>query len=121
VPGWLACPASPGWRWLRTFRTSPKLWTSAGLIPEPAKDQRSRSRYVTTRREGLHQLRHYYASVMLAGASLLRSSPNTSATATQRSLCASTPTCSRAPTIASAPWSTNASPGPRRPGRYHFH
>jgi integrase len=39
----------------------------AGLIPEPAKDRRSRSRYVTTRREGLHQLRHYYASVMLAG------------------------------------------------------
>jgi len=39
----------------------------AGLIPEPASDQRGRRRYVTTRREGLHQLRHYYASVMLAG------------------------------------------------------
>ena len=39
----------------------------AGVIAEPAKDGRSRRRYVTTRREGIHQLRHYYASVMLAG------------------------------------------------------
>lgn len=39
----------------------------AGLIPEPAVDRRGRRRYVTTRREGIHQLRHYYASVMLAG------------------------------------------------------
>ena len=39
----------------------------AGLIPEPAKDKRGRSRYATTRKEGIHQLRHYYASVMLAG------------------------------------------------------
>ena len=36
----------------------------AALIAEPAKDRRSRRRYVTTRREGIHQLRHYYASVM---------------------------------------------------------
>jgi len=39
----------------------------AGLIPEPATDRRGRRRYVTTRKEGIHQLRHYYASVMLAG------------------------------------------------------
>jgi integrase len=39
----------------------------AGLIPEPARDARGRCRYVTTRKEGIHQLRHYYASVMLAG------------------------------------------------------
>jgi integrase len=39
----------------------------AGLIPEPATDGRGRRRYVTTRKEGIHQLRHYYASVMLAG------------------------------------------------------
>jgi integrase len=39
----------------------------AGIIPEPAKDNRGRARYATTRREGIHQLRHYYASVMLAG------------------------------------------------------
>jgi integrase len=39
----------------------------AGLIPEPATDRRGRRRYITTRKEGLHQLRHYYASVMLAG------------------------------------------------------
>jgi integrase len=39
----------------------------AGLIPEPATDRRGRRRYATTRKEGIHQLRHYYASVMLAG------------------------------------------------------
>ena len=39
----------------------------AGIIPEPKKDRRGRARYATTRREGIHQLRHYYASVMLAG------------------------------------------------------
>jgi putative nucleotidyltransferase with HDIG domain len=39
----------------------------AGIIPEPEKDARGRARYVTTRKEGIHQLRHYYASVMLAG------------------------------------------------------
>jgi integrase len=39
----------------------------AGLIPEPKKDKRGRLRYATTRKEGIHQLRHYFASVMLAG------------------------------------------------------
>lgn len=39
----------------------------AGLIPEPATDRRGRRRYITTRKEGVHQLRHYYAGVMLAG------------------------------------------------------
>jgi integrase len=39
----------------------------AGVIPAPVRDRRSRSHYVTTRKEGVHQLRHYYASVMLAG------------------------------------------------------
>lgn len=39
----------------------------ARIIPEPKKDERGRARYATTRREGIHQLRHYYASVMLAG------------------------------------------------------
>jgi integrase len=39
----------------------------AALIPAPVTDKRGRARYVTTRREGIHQLRHYYASVMLAG------------------------------------------------------
>jgi hypothetical protein len=38
----------------------------AEVIPKPAKDNRGRQRYVTTRHEGTHQLRHYYASVMLA-------------------------------------------------------
>ncbi|MGP4096205.1 tyrosine-type recombinase/integrase [Nonomuraea sp. KM90] len=39
----------------------------ADVIPAPDEDARRRSRYVTSRKEGLHQLRHYYASVMLAG------------------------------------------------------
>jgi integrase len=39
----------------------------AGIIPPPVKDKRGRVRYVTTRKEGIHQLRHYFASVMLAG------------------------------------------------------
>ena len=50
---------------------SETIWKPAlakvGLIPEPATDQRGRRRYITTRKEGIHQLRHYYASVMLAG------------------------------------------------------
>lgn len=44
----------------------------AGIIPEPKKDQRGRLRYETTRKEGIHQLRHYYASVMLAGGVSIR-------------------------------------------------
>ncbi|MFB9730194.1 site-specific integrase [Haloechinothrix salitolerans] len=39
---------------------------TAGVIPAPVKDKRGHKRYATTRREGTHQLRHYYASVMLA-------------------------------------------------------
>lgn len=39
----------------------------AGIIPAPKKDDRGRAHYTTTRKEGIHQLRHYYASVMLAG------------------------------------------------------
>jgi integrase len=34
-------------------------------IPAPRDRQRGRKRYVTTRKEGPPQLRHYYASVML--------------------------------------------------------
>jgi hypothetical protein len=83
----------------------------AGVIAEPAKDRRGRRRYVTTRREGIHQLRHYYASVMLAEASPSRSSLNTSATATRPSSCASTPTCCRALTTAPARSSASVSPG----------
>lgn len=39
---------------------------AAGVIPPPERDARGRRRYVTTRKEGTHQLRHYFASVMLA-------------------------------------------------------
>ncbi len=37
-----------------------------GSFPGSGTDKRGRKRYVTTRKEGPHQLRHYYASVMLA-------------------------------------------------------
>jgi integrase len=54
---------------------SEQIWkpalAEAGLIPVPSRDQRGRRRYTTTRKEGPHQLRHYYASVLLAdGASI---------------------------------------------------
>ena len=43
----------------------------AGLIPPPTGTSRS-LKYATTRREGPHQLRHFYASIMLAdGASII--------------------------------------------------
>jgi integrase len=48
---------------------SETLWkpalVTAGIIGEPTKDGRGRRKYVTTRKEGTHQLRHHYASVML--------------------------------------------------------
>jgi integrase len=44
----------------------------AGTIPQPQTDKRGRRRYATTRKEGPHQLRHYYASVMLADGASIR-------------------------------------------------
>lgn len=38
----------------------------AGLAAEPEKDARGRRRYVNDRRDGMHALRHFYASVLLA-------------------------------------------------------
>ncbi|TMR89575.1 tyrosine-type recombinase/integrase [Nonomuraea basaltis] len=40
---------------------------AAGVIPEPVKDVGGRRRYLTTRQQGTHQFRHYFASVTLAG------------------------------------------------------
>jgi Phage integrase family len=55
---------------VRSRSYSESVWKPAaarsGSTPEPKKDGRGRARYVTTRREAIHQLRHYYASVMLA-------------------------------------------------------
>ncbi|SDJ29450.1 Phage integrase family protein [Nonomuraea maritima] len=45
---------------------------SSNVIPAPDKHPRQRKRYTTSRKEGLHQLRHYYASVMLAGGVSIR-------------------------------------------------
>src|SRR6516162_751655 len=60
----------PRYRWwpcLIVISSPTRTSGRAGIIPEPGKDNRGRARYATTRREGIHQLRHYYASVMLAG------------------------------------------------------
>jgi integrase len=62
-------------RWIDGGHMKPRAYSetvwkpaiaAAGIIPEPVKDARGRRRYTTTRKEGIHQLRHYYASVMLA-------------------------------------------------------
>lgn len=59
------------------YRTySEQMWkpalARADIIPQPGTDERGRRRYVTTRKEGPHQLRHYYASVMLADGASIR-------------------------------------------------
>ncbi|MFI7460943.1 tyrosine-type recombinase/integrase [Nonomuraea sp. NPDC049646] len=58
-------------RFIKARSYSETIWkpalVRAGVIPAPDRDGRQRSRYATSRKEGLHQLRHYYASVMLAG------------------------------------------------------
>ena len=38
----------------------------AGVIPMPGKDARGRRQYTTSRDNGMHALRHYYASITLA-------------------------------------------------------
>ncbi len=45
---------------------------AAKVIPAPTLDARGRRRYQTTRREGPHQMRHYFASVMLADGASIR-------------------------------------------------
>jgi integrase len=58
-------------KFIRARGYSELVWkpalVAAGVIPDAEKDARARKRFTTSRREGLHQLRHYYASVMLAG------------------------------------------------------
>lgn len=63
-------------RWIDGGHMKPRAYSetvwkpaiaAAGIIPKPTKDGRKRLRYKTTRKEGTHQLRHHYASVMLAG------------------------------------------------------
>ncbi|WP_055478094.1 tyrosine-type recombinase/integrase [Sphaerimonospora mesophila] len=59
-------------KFIRARGYSELVWkpalVAADVIPAPEKDSRARKRFTTSRKEGLHQLRHYYASVMLAGA-----------------------------------------------------
>ncbi|MER5619944.1 site-specific integrase [Streptosporangium sp. NPDC002544] len=63
-------------KFIRARSYSELIWKPAlvagGVIPAPEKDTRARKRFATSRKEGLHQLRHYYASVMLAGAVSIR-------------------------------------------------
>jgi integrase len=63
-------------RWIDGGHMKPRAYSetvwkpataAAGVIAQPTKDARGRRKYVTTRHEGTHQLRHHYASVMLAG------------------------------------------------------
>lgn len=63
-------------RWIDGKHMTPRsysetMWkpaiVQAGVIAAPTKDARKRLRYATTRREGTHQMRHHYASFMLAG------------------------------------------------------
>ncbi|MFG2072279.1 tyrosine-type recombinase/integrase [Nonomuraea maritima] len=58
-------------RYIRSRTYSETVWkpalVQARVIPPPDRDPRQRKRYTTSRKEGLHQLRHYHASVMLAG------------------------------------------------------
>jgi len=57
-------------RHLRARLYNELIWrpalVAAGRAPEPAKDKRGRRRYVNDRRDGMHALRHLYASVLLA-------------------------------------------------------
>ncbi|MEU4513357.1 hypothetical protein AB0G05_27985 [Nonomuraea wenchangensis] len=50
-------------RFIKARSYSETVWkpalVAAGVIPAPDKDTRRRSRYATSRKEGLHQLRHY--------------------------------------------------------------
>ncbi|GAA2802299.1 hypothetical protein GCM10010522_20050 [Kribbella solani] len=67
----------------------------ARVIREPTRDARGRKQYATRRENGMHGLRHYYASITLADGVNIKNSPNTSATETQASPSGSTPTCCR--------------------------
>ncbi|WP_435110544.1 tyrosine-type recombinase/integrase [Nocardiopsis synnemataformans] len=60
---------------IRARSHSETLWkpvlVQVGVIPEPERDKRGRLRYETDRKQGMHQLRHYYASIQLdAGVSI---------------------------------------------------
>jgi integrase len=61
----------PDGSFVRYRSYSEQVWkpalVAAGIIGEPVTDKRVRRRYETVRKEGPHQLRHFYASVMLHG------------------------------------------------------
>lgn len=54
----------------------------AGVIREPTRDARGRKHYVTRRENGMHALRHYYASITLTDGVNIKEPPSTSATET---------------------------------------
>jgi hypothetical protein len=104
--------------YVRYRSCSEQVWkaalASAGVIPAPQTDRRGRTRYQTTRKEGPHQLRHFYASVMLHDGSRSPNWRSSSATRTRRSRCRCTPTCCQAPTTAPGRSWTPACPAPGR-------
>jgi integrase len=61
----------PDGSYVRYRSYSEQVWkpalSAARVIPAPEADSRGRRRYATSRKEGPHQLRHYYAGVMLSG------------------------------------------------------
>lgn len=63
-------PGIPGDRHIRSRSFEETIWKTAlapaDVLPPPVKDKRGRKRVVTDRKAGLHALRHYCASVMLA-------------------------------------------------------
>ncbi|WP_370072262.1 tyrosine-type recombinase/integrase [Streptacidiphilus sp. MAP5-3] len=57
-------------RALRARLYNESVWrpalVTAGLAPAPVRDARGRKRFINSRHDGMHALRHYYASVLLA-------------------------------------------------------
>lgn len=57
-------------RHIRQRNYDEQVWkpalAAAAILPAPAKDKRGRKHYVTDRKAGMHALRHYFASVLLA-------------------------------------------------------
>jgi integrase len=55
---------------LRARLYNESIWrpalATAGIATPPTRDARGRKRYTNSRHDGMHVLRHYYASVLLA-------------------------------------------------------
>jgi hypothetical protein len=83
----------------------------AGVIPEPAKDARGRRQYFSSRENGMHALRHYYASITLADGVNIKELAHYLGTVTPGSPCGCTPTCCLHRTSGRGRLSTRDCPG----------